>query len=150
MNNRKDIKKKDRHEMFSRRDFLKCTGTIIIFVIGSGCYVHAEKSLKNIAIIDEKRAEILPSHGYLLVDTMKCQGCKGGTVIWSTFLIICIPSPVLLTNIYPAEKTENGITLTPAADTLRGINLMSLKPDFTNFKDGIQAPAILPEELWNL
>ena len=74
MNHRKGIKKKNRHEMFSRRDFIKCTGTII-FVMGSGGYLHAEKNPGNPTKIDENGMGILPSHGYLLVDTRKCQGC---------------------------------------------------------------------------
>jgi len=72
-----------------------------------------------------------------------------GTVIWSTFLIIYIPSLVLMINIYPAEKTENGITLIPGAGILRGINLMSLKPDFTSSRDGIRTAAIQLENHWN-
>jgi len=74
MNNRKNIKKKNRHEMLSRRDFMKYTGTII-FVLGSGCYVHVEKNPGHLTKIDEKSVGILPSHGYLLVDVKKCQGC---------------------------------------------------------------------------
>lgn len=74
MNHRKDCNKENDHEMFSRRDFMKCTGTII-FVMGSGCYLYAEKSPGNPTKIDEKRMGIPPSRGYLLVDTRKCQGC---------------------------------------------------------------------------
>ena len=74
MNNRKNLNKTNRHEMYSRRDFIKYTGTII-FVMGTGCYLHAEESPGNLIKIDGKGVGILPSHGYLLVDTKKCQGC---------------------------------------------------------------------------
>ena len=74
MNHRKDPEKENGQEMLSRRDFVKYTGTII-FVMGSGLYVHAGKSPGNLTIIDEKGEGILPSDGYLLVDTRKCQGC---------------------------------------------------------------------------
>jgi len=47
MNSLKDIEKKDRHEMVSRRDFMKYTGTII-FVIGSGQYLYAGKNSANL------------------------------------------------------------------------------------------------------
>lgn len=74
MNHRKDCNKENDHEMFSRRDFMKYTGTII-FVMGSGGYLYAEKSPGNPIKIDEKGMGIPPSGGYLLVDTRKCQGC---------------------------------------------------------------------------
>ena len=48
MNPRKDPEKENGHEMFSRRDFVKYTGTII-FVMGSGFYVHAGKSPGNLS-----------------------------------------------------------------------------------------------------
>ncbi len=74
MNHRKDPKEKNGYEMFSRRDFMKYTGTII-FVMSSGRYLYAEKSPGNLTKIDENGLGVLPSRGYLLVDTRKCQGC---------------------------------------------------------------------------
>ena len=53
----------DRKKNISRREFLKYSGTII-FVVGTGFYVHAEAG-----------SGLPPSHGYLLVDIKKCQGC---------------------------------------------------------------------------
>jgi protein NrfC len=67
-------KNKNGYEKISRRSFLKYTGTII-FVVGAGCYVPAEKGTSNLIKLNEKRGEIPPSHGYLLVDIRKCQGC---------------------------------------------------------------------------
>ena len=74
MNHRKGINKKNRHETFSRRDFIKCTGTII-FVVGAGCYVPAEKGTSNLIKLDENQGKIPLSQGYLIVDIRKCQGC---------------------------------------------------------------------------
>ncbi len=55
-------------DKISRRNFLKCTGTIV-FALGSGCYVlsgcHSKTGDKKVAVSD----------GYLLVDVRKCQGC---------------------------------------------------------------------------
>lgn len=55
-------------DKISRRNFLKCTGTIV-FALGSGCYVlsgcHPKTGDKKVAVSD----------GYLLVDVRKCQGC---------------------------------------------------------------------------
>jgi protein NrfC len=50
---------------FSRRDFLKITGTV---VIGAG-------TLPKLIWLDDAIAAIPASDGYLLVDTKKCQGC---------------------------------------------------------------------------
>jgi protein NrfC len=74
MNHRKDLNKENGHDMFSRRDFMKYTGTII-FVMGSGGYLYAEKSPGSLTKVGAKSAGIPPSRGYLLVDTRKCQGC---------------------------------------------------------------------------
>lgn len=60
------------NENVTRRDFLKCTGTII-FVAGSGLYV---KTPYGFADIGKMKASDFPaSEGYLLVDSRKCQGC---------------------------------------------------------------------------
>lgn len=61
----------------TRREFLKCTGTIV-FMVGSGLYVPALGASSNPK--DPKNplkatAGIPPSDGYLLVDIKKCQGC---------------------------------------------------------------------------
>jgi protein NrfC len=50
---------------FSRRDFLKFTGTV---AIGAGV-------LPKLIWLDDTIAAIPASEGYLLVDTKKCQGC---------------------------------------------------------------------------
>ena len=74
MNYQEDRKKKNSYEEISRRDFLKYTGTIV-FVVGSGVFVHAENDSRKLIRVDGKRVGIPPSQGYLLVDTKKCQGC---------------------------------------------------------------------------
>ncbi len=55
-------------QTFSRRAFIKCTGTIV-FAIGSSCFLFKgcgpKDDLKTVAISD----------GYLVVDVEKCQGC---------------------------------------------------------------------------
>jgi protein NrfC len=56
--NNKIIKAK---RVFSRRDFLKYSGIVVIGVGVGGCVVYD--------------GEIEDSQGYLLVDTKKCQGC---------------------------------------------------------------------------
>jgi protein NrfC len=61
-------------EKISRRNFLKCTG-MIIFVVGSGKFIPATRGYGKQIKQDEIKSEIPPSHGYLLVDTRKCQGC---------------------------------------------------------------------------
>ena len=74
MNHPIDLKKETAYDMFSRRDFMKYTGTII-FVMGSGGYLYAEKSPGSLTKVGAKSAGIPPSRGYLLVDTRKCQSC---------------------------------------------------------------------------
>jgi protein NrfC len=58
----------------SRRDFLKCTGTVVL-VVGSGGYVYGSSISKNSEAPLAGRPDIPPSDGYLLVDIEKCQGC---------------------------------------------------------------------------
>jgi protein NrfC len=74
VNYQKNRKKKNSYEEISRRDFLKYTGTII-FVAGTGVYVHAENDSRKLIRVDGKQVEIPSSQGYLLVDIKKCQGC---------------------------------------------------------------------------
>ena len=74
MDYQEDNKNKNVYDKISRRNFLKYTGTII-FVVGSGCYVPANKGTNNLMKLDENRGFIPPSQGYLLVDIQKCQGC---------------------------------------------------------------------------
>ena len=74
MNNRHESKNRNRYDRISRRSFLKYTGTII-FVVGSGCYVPADRGGRSPVKPDEGRGGIPPSQGYLLVDIEKCQGC---------------------------------------------------------------------------
>ena len=64
----------DGDEKISRRNFLKCTGTII-FIVGAGKFIPATKGYGKQLYRDENLGEIPPSQGYLLVDTRKCQGC---------------------------------------------------------------------------
>jgi len=58
MSDKEDRKQKKGNGDFSRRDFIKITGSIIIAAGFSSCYV------------------IPVSGGYILVDPKKCQGCK--------------------------------------------------------------------------
>jgi protein NrfC len=61
----------------TRREFLKCTGTIV-FMVGSGLYVPALGASSNPRSPKgslPNAAGIPPSDGYLLVDIKKCQGC---------------------------------------------------------------------------
>ena len=74
MNYQDDSKNKNGNDKISRRRFLKYTGTII-FVVGGGCYVPADRGGGNLVKPDESRGGIPPSQGYLLVDIRKCQGC---------------------------------------------------------------------------
>jgi protein NrfC len=57
----------------SRRNFLRCTGTVIFVVGGSDalCIPAAPNPLS----LEHQEASIPLSTGYLLVDTKKCQGC---------------------------------------------------------------------------
>ena len=74
MNYQQGSKNKNGSDKISRRSFLKYTGTII-FVVGGGCYVPTDKGAGNLVKLDESRAGMPPSQGYLLVDIRKCQGC---------------------------------------------------------------------------
>jgi protein NrfC len=67
-------KKSNAHVGISRRDFLRYTGTVV-FVMGTGVYVHSENDSGKLKKVDNKRFGIPPSQGYLLVDIQKCQGC---------------------------------------------------------------------------
>ena len=62
MNYLADSKNKNSYEKISRRNFLKYTGTVI-FVVGAGCYVPAEKNTSDLIKLDENRGEIPPSQG---------------------------------------------------------------------------------------
>ncbi|MCP4628395.1 MAG: 4Fe-4S dicluster domain-containing protein [bacterium] len=53
---------------------MKYIGTII-FVVGGGCYVPADKGTGYPGKPEEGRGGTPPSQGYLLVDIRKCQGC---------------------------------------------------------------------------
>jgi len=69
MDNRKSMARPDLNVNISRRQFMKYTGTIV-FTLGSGRYAFAGQVPSN-----GINARIPPSHGYLLVDINKCQGC---------------------------------------------------------------------------
>ena len=61
----------------TRRDFLKYSGTIVLFV-GSGCYAPMDRKSadnKTPAAAIKGLSGIPPADGYLLVDIKKCQGC---------------------------------------------------------------------------
>jgi len=64
----KDKVQKDNRGEFTRRHFLKISGTAAIGVELSG-------ALPGILWMDEATAAIPAAEGYLLVDTKKCQGC---------------------------------------------------------------------------
>ncbi len=49
----------------TRRNFIKCTGLVVIS-LGGGCYVVTGP---------EGETQIPPAQGYLVVDAHKCQGC---------------------------------------------------------------------------
>ena len=74
MKNRHESKDRNGSDKISRRSFLKYTGTII-FVVGGGCYVSADKGGGNLVKPGESLGGIPSSQGYLLVDIRKCQGC---------------------------------------------------------------------------
>ena len=74
MNDQKDRNRTYVDEKISRRNFLKYTGTII-FVGGAGWYLPGKKGYSGQIKNEDSRGEIPPSHGYLLVDIRKCQGC---------------------------------------------------------------------------
>ncbi len=64
---------------FSRRDFLKISGTTYL-VITAGCKdkeaeIVREPALPKTETIDPSQLAYPPCEGYLLVDTKKCQGC---------------------------------------------------------------------------
>ena len=63
--------KKNTKSEISRRDFLKCTGTII-FVAGSGLYISTPYGFADVSKM--KKSDFPASEGYLLVDIKKCQG----------------------------------------------------------------------------
>ncbi len=74
MRNPKSIYTHGKPSRFSRRDFIKCSGTVI-FVIGSGLYLPSNYGYANQENPDGNPGEIPASQGYLLVDIQKCQGC---------------------------------------------------------------------------
>jgi protein NrfC len=59
---------------FSRREFLKVTGTIVL-VTGTSCRFADTEEASAKAAQTSKHAKLPPSDGYILVDTKKCQGC---------------------------------------------------------------------------
>ncbi|MDY6935688.1 MAG: 4Fe-4S dicluster domain-containing protein [Spirochaetota bacterium] len=67
------IKKKQKNNDLSRRDFLIIAGTVVIGVGFAGCF-DSEDEQSSITIENDKSG-IEPSKGYILVDTKKCQGC---------------------------------------------------------------------------
>jgi protein NrfC len=74
VNDRIDKERKDREKEISRRDFLKYTGTVVL-VVGSGCYVAADKGSPKLIKVKDGGAGLPASEGYILVDIKKCQGC---------------------------------------------------------------------------
>lgn len=66
--------KENKLEKVSRRQFLKLAGTIVL-VAGTGCQFSSgtpsNPALKKLL----ENSKFLPSQGYILVDTKKCQGC---------------------------------------------------------------------------
>ncbi len=74
MNDQHVSKQGNRLIKISRRNFLKVAGTVAIGVSTGGC---AESSGEQALFMkpEEINPNMLPSAGYLLVDTKKCQGC---------------------------------------------------------------------------
>jgi protein NrfC len=68
MKDREKKKPQKRYRKISRRDFLRCTGTV---AIGAGL----GNLLPKLIWLDDAIAAIPAAEGYLLVDTKKCQGC---------------------------------------------------------------------------
>jgi protein NrfC len=68
MKDQEKMKPQKRYRKLSRRDFLRCTGTV---TIGAGL----ANLLPKLIWLDDAIAAIPASEGYLLVDTKKCQGC---------------------------------------------------------------------------
>ncbi|MCJ7832951.1 MAG: 4Fe-4S dicluster domain-containing protein, partial [Deltaproteobacteria bacterium] len=58
----------------TRREFLKCTGTIVL-VMGGGLYLPAFANAADPKAPIKGVSGIPASDGYLLVDIKKCQGC---------------------------------------------------------------------------
>jgi len=58
----------------SRRHFIKYTGTIV-FALGPSCYLFACDCQVPNSNLRNTDTGTPPSHGYLLVDVRKCQGC---------------------------------------------------------------------------
>jgi protein NrfC len=68
------FKKESKADDVSRRRFLKVAGTIVVGATLVGCGETKDK--KPIVLNPEDLSpDLLPSKGYLLVDTKKCQGC---------------------------------------------------------------------------
>ena len=74
MDNRKSIERRDPDVKISRRHFMKYTGTVI-FALGAGRYVFAEQIPTPTIKQNGIDTKIPSSHGYLIVDIKKCQGC---------------------------------------------------------------------------
>lgn len=74
MDNRKPTETRDPNAKISRRHFMKYTGTIA-FVLGTGRFVFAEQIPTPALKQNRIDTKIPSSHGYLLVDVEKCQGC---------------------------------------------------------------------------
>ncbi|MBW2177520.1 MAG: 4Fe-4S dicluster domain-containing protein [Deltaproteobacteria bacterium] len=58
----------------TRREFLKCSGTIFLLV-GSGCAVPVNSPPTDPTAPIQSQSGLPTSDGYLIVDTRKCQGC---------------------------------------------------------------------------
>jgi len=74
MDNRKPTAQPDLNMNISRRQFMKYTGTIV-FTLGSVRYAFAGQIPAPMIMQNGIKTRIPPSHGYLLVDVKKCQGC---------------------------------------------------------------------------
>ena len=74
MDNRKPTERQDQNVKISRRHFMKYTGTIV-FALGTGRYVFAGQIPTSALKQNGIDTKIPSSHGYLLVDVKKCQGC---------------------------------------------------------------------------
>jgi len=74
MHNPKNSNTKGKLRPYTRRDFIKHSGTVI-FVMGSGLYLPSKYGCADPADPDGTPDEIPASRGYLLVDVRKCQGC---------------------------------------------------------------------------
>lgn len=97
MTDKKDMQEDAHRELVSRRDFLKCAGTIVL-VMGTGYSALAngesgvpEGTLKN-------RDRVPPSDGYLLVDIEKCQAC----------VEVCPMEAIRFTKEIPIQEGDKG------------------------------------------